>query len=162
MNLRIGHGYDAHRLVENRKLILGGEEIPYEFGLLGHSDADVLTHAVMDAILGALALGDIGKMFPDNDPLYKDADSIRLLGKVRLMMEEMGWQLGNLDVTVIAQAPKLKPYLEQMRRNLAEACAATMGQISIKATTEEEMGFTGSGEGICAHAVCLLSAREKR
>ena len=156
MDIRIGHGYDAHRLVEGRALILGGIHIPYEKGLLGHSDADVLCHAVMDAILGALALGDIGEFFPDNDPAYKDADSLVLLGKVRGMMEKMGWQIGNLDVTVIAQAPKLKPYIAQMRECLAAACAARMGDISVKATTEERMGFTGSGEGVCAHAVCIL------
>lgn len=158
MKMRIGHGYDAHRLVEGRKLVLGGVEIPYEKGLLGHSDADVLTHAVMDAILGALAMGDIGTLFPDSDPSYKDADSVRLLTKVRMLMEQMGWQLGNLDVTVIAHAPKLKPYISQMREIIAQTCAAQLADVNIKATTEEKMGFTGSGEGISAHAVCILEA----
>ena len=160
MDPRIGHGYDAHQLVENRRLVLGGVEIPYIRGLLGHSDADVLVHAVMDAIVGALALGDIGGMFPDTDAAYQDADSIKLLGKVRILMERMGWQIGNLDATVIAQAPKLKPYIEQMRRNIADACAAPLGSVNIKATTEEHMGFTGAGEGISAHAVCLLIRKE--
>ncbi|MEM1483984.1 2-C-methyl-D-erythritol 2,4-cyclodiphosphate synthase [Oscillospiraceae bacterium PP1C4] len=157
--MRIGHGYDAHRLANDRKLILGGIEIPYDRGLLGYSDADVLTHAVIDAILGALAMGDIGRLFPDNDPQYEGADSIKLLGKVRLLMEELGWQIGNLDVTVIAQEPKLKPYIEQMRKTVAQTCAAQLGDVNIKATTEERMGFTGSGEGISAHAVCVLQSK---
>lgn len=156
MDLRIGHGYDAHRLTENRVLILGGVKIPYERGLLGHSDADVLTHAVMDAIIGALAMGDIGKLFPDTDPLYKDASSLNLLEQVRTQMQDRGWKIGNLDATVIAQAPKLKPYIEQMRDLVAQACACDREDVNIKATTEEKMGFTGSKEGICAHAVCLL------
>lgn len=159
MDVRIGHGYDAHRLVEERPLIIGGVEIPFERGLLGHSDADVLTHAVIDAILGALAMGDIGGMFPDSDPAYAGADSLKLLGKVRVMMEELGWRIGNLDTTIVAQAPKLKPFVGQMRDNLAEACAAQVGSVNVKATTEEGMGFTGGGEGICAHAVCLLERR---
>ena len=154
--MRLGHGYDAHRLTENRALILGGVKIPYERGLLGHSDADVLTHAVMDAIIGALAMGDIGKLFPDTDPLYKDASSLNLLEQVRTQMQDRGWKIGNLDATVIAQAPKLKPYIEQMRDLVAQACACDREDVNIKATTEEKMGFTGSKEGICAHAVCLL------
>ncbi|MDD2418859.1 MAG: 2-C-methyl-D-erythritol 2,4-cyclodiphosphate synthase [Oscillospiraceae bacterium] len=154
--MRIGHGYDVHRLVPNRRLILGGVEIPFEKGLLGHSDADVLAHAVADALLGAAALGDIGKMFPDTDKMYSGADSISLLRKVVQTVQANKWRLGNLDVTVIAQAPKLKPYIEQMRSRLAEACGADISQISVKATTEEHLGFTGSGEGISAHAVCLL------
>ena len=156
MNIRIGHGYDAHRLVEGRKLVIGGVDIPYERGLLGHSDADVLTHAVIDAILGALAMGDIGQMFPDQDPAYKDANSIQLLVKVRLLMESLGWQIGNIDATVVAQEPKLKGFIEQMRANISQACAAGLEDVNIKATTEERMGFTGSGEGICAHAVCTI------
>jgi len=154
--MRIGHGYDVHRLVPERKLILGGVEIPYEKGLLGHSDADVLTHAVMDAILGALALGDIGHLFPDNDPDYAGADSILLLCRVAALMEENGYRLGNLDCTVLAQAPKLAPFIPAMRAHLAEACGADIGAVSVKATTEEGLGFTGSGAGIAAHAVCLL------
>ncbi len=156
MDFRIGHGYDAHQLVEGRRLVLGGVKIPHTLGLLGHSDADVLLHAVMDAILGALALGDIGCLFPDSDQTYKDADSLRLLGKVRLVMEEMGWQIGNIDATVVAQEPRLKPYVSKMRENIAAACATNPGNVNVKATTEEEMGFTGAEEGICAHAVCLL------
>ncbi len=162
MDFRIGHGYDAHQLVEGRRLVLGGVKVPHTLGLLGHSDADVLLHAVMDAIIGALALGDIGCLFPDSDQTYKDADSLRLLGKVRLVMEEMGWQIGNIDATVVAQEPKLKPYVSKMRENIAVACAIARAlgisadQVNVKATTEEEMGFTGAEEGICAHAVCLL------
>ncbi len=159
MNIRIGHGYDAHRLAGNRKLILGGVDIPYERGLAGHSDADVLTHAVIDAILGALAMGDIGKIFPDHDPAYKDADSIRLLERVCSLMEDSGWKLGNLDATVVAQEPKLSPYIRRMRENLARACSALPEDVSVKATTEEKMGFTGSGEGISAQAVCLLERK---
>lgn len=154
--MRIGHGYDVHRLVEGRKLILGGVEIPYEKGLLGHSDADVLTHAVMDALLGAAALGDIGKWFPDSDPAYKGADSIALLRRVTELLAREGWRVGNVDTTVLAQAPKLAPHLSQMREYLAAACGVPVSQISVKATTEEGLGFTGSGEGIAAHAVCLL------
>ncbi|MDD2361662.1 MAG: 2-C-methyl-D-erythritol 2,4-cyclodiphosphate synthase [Oscillospiraceae bacterium] len=154
--MRIGHGYDVHRLVPDRRLILGGVEIPFEKGLLGHSDADVIAHAAADALLGAVALGDIGEMFPDTDKIYSGADSITLLHKVAKIVRVNGCKLGNLDVTVIAQAPKLKPYIEQMRCRLAEACDADVSQISVKATTEEHLGFTGTGEGIAAHAVCLL------
>ena len=154
--MRIGHGYDVHRLVEGRKLILGGVEIPFEKGLDGHSDADVLTHAVMDALLGAAAMGDIGKLFPDTDDRYLGADSIALLREVDRRLTETGYRLGNLDVTVIAQRPKLAPYINQMRQNLAAALRTELQNVSVKATTEEHLGFTGSGEGIAAHAVCLL------
>ena len=154
--MRIGHGYDVHRLVDGRKLILGGVEIPFEKGLDGHSDADVLTHAVMDALLGAAALGDIGKRFPDNDVRYLGADSIELLKTVSAVLTEHGWRLGNLDATIIAQRPKLAPHIEQMRRNIAGALHTGLGNVSVKATTEERLGFTGSGEGIAAHAVCLI------
>ena len=153
--MRIGHGYDVHRLVE-RKLILGGVEVPFEKGLDGHSDADVLTHAVMDALLGAAAMGDIGKLFPDTDDRYLGADSIALLREVDRRLTEAGYRLGNLDVTVIAQRPKLAPYINQMRQNLAAALHTELQNVSVKATTEEHLGFTGSGEGIAAHAVCLL------
>ena len=156
VQFHIGHGYDVHRLVPGRDLVLGGVTIPHETGLLGHSDADVLTHAVMDALLGAAALGDIGLHFPDSDPAYAGADSIGLLRHVNALLREQGYSLGNLDCTVIAQAPKLRPYVEQMRRNLAGACGAEIGQINIKATTEEGLGFTGSREGIAAHALALL------
>jgi len=154
--MRIGHGYDVHRLVEERPLILGGVTIPYEKGLLGHSDADVLTHAVMDALLGAAALGDIGKLFPDNDPVYRGADSVKLLERVVARVRGEGYSIGNLDVTVLCQRPKLAPYIPAMREILAAACGIEINGISIKATTEEGLGFTGSGEGIAAHAVCLL------
>ena len=154
--MRIGHGYDVHRLVEGRSLVLGGVRIPFEKGLDGHSDADVLTHAVMDALLGAAALGDIGKLFPDTDDRYLGADSIALLREVDRRLTEAGYRLGNLDVTVIAQRPKLAPYINQMRQNLAAALRTELQNISVKATTEEHLGFTGSGEGIAAHAVCLL------
>ena len=154
--MRIGHGYDVHRLVEGRKLILGGVEIPFEKGLDGHSDADVLVHAVMDALLGAAALGDIGKLFPDNDDAYLGADSIGLLKTVRTVLEEHGWKLSNLDATVIAQRPKLAPYIDTMRKQLADALETDAENVSVKATTEERLGFTGSGEGIAAHAVCLI------
>ena len=154
--MRIGHGYDVHRLVEGRSLILGGVRIPFEKGLDGHSDADVLTHAVMDALLGAAALGDIGKLFPDTDDRYLGADSIALLREVDRRLTEAGYRLGNLDVTVIAQRPKLAPYINQMRQNLAAALRTEQQNVSVKATTEEHLGFTGSGEGIAAHAVCLL------
>ena len=154
--MRIGHGYDVHRLTEGRKLILGGVEIPWEKGLLGHSDADVLVHALMDAILGAAALGDIGKLFPDNDDAYLGADSIVLLSKVTEVLRAHGWRLSNADCTVIAQRPKLSPYIETMRMNIADACGVESDDISIKATTEEKLGFTGSGEGIAAHAVVLI------
>ena len=154
--MRIGHGYDVHRLVEERSLILGGVRIPFEKGLDGHSDADVLTHAVMDALLGAAAMGDIGKLFPDTDDRYLGADSIALLREVDRRLTEAGYRLGNLDVTVIAQRPKLAPYINQMRQNLADALHTELQNVSVKATTEEHLGFTGSGEGIAAHAVCLL------
>lgn len=154
--MRIGHGYDVHRLVEGRKLVLGGVTIPYERGLDGHSDADVLTHAVMDALLGAAALGDIGKLFPDNDARYLGADSVALLREVVARLHQAGYALENLDVTVIAQRPKLAPYIQQMRTILAEVLCADVTTVSIKATTEEELGFTGAGAGIAAHAVCLL------
>ena len=154
--MRIGHGYDVHRLVEGRSLILGGVRIPSEKGLDGHSDADVLTHAVMDALLGAAAMGDIGKLFPDTDDRFLGADSIALLREVDRRLTETGYRLGNLDVTVIAQRPKLAPYINQMRQNLAAALRTELQNVSVKATTEEHLGFTGSGEGIAAHAVCLL------
>ena len=154
--MRIGHGYDVHRLIENRKLIIGGVDIPYEKGLLGHSDADVLLHAISDALLGASALGDIGKHFPDTDPKYKGADSLLLLKEVCRLLNEKGYSIENIDSTVIAQAPKLKPYIEQMRKNIAEACGISIDRVNVKATTEEKLGFTGSGEGISAHAVCLI------
>ena len=154
--MRIGHGYDVHRLVEGRKLILGGVEIPFEKGLDGHSDADVLVHAVMDALLGAAALGDIGKLFPDSDERYLGADSIGLLTTVRTVLEEDGWKLSNLDATVIAQRPKLAPYIDTMRKRIADALETDAENVSVKATTEERLGFTGSGEGVAAHAVCLI------
>ena len=154
--LRIGHGYDVHRLTEGRKLILGGVEIPYEKGLLGHSDADVLTHAVMDALLGAAALGDIGKLFPDTDAAYAGISSILLLERVRERLTEAGWSVVNIDATVLAQAPKLAPHRERMRENLAHALGVEISRVSVKATTEEGLGFTGEGLGIAAHAVALL------
>ena len=154
--IRIGHGYDVHRLTEGRKLIIGGVEIPYEKGLLGHSDADVLVHAVMDAMLGALALGDIGKLFPDTDTEYEGADSIMLLKRITEIIKENGYTVGNIDSTVIMQSPKLAPYIDKMRENIAEALECEMSRISVKATTEERLGFTGSGEGAAAHAVCIL------
>lgn len=154
--MRVGHGYDVHRLVEGRKLILGGVEIPWEKGLLGHSDADVLVHAVMDALLGAAGLWDIGHAFPDNDPAYAGIDSMLLLARVRDMLTEKGYTVGNVDATILAQRPKLAPYLEQMRENLAARMKAAPEQVNVKATTEEKLGFTGAEEGIAAHAVCLL------
>lgn len=154
--MRIGHGYDVHKLVEGRKLILGGVEIAYEKGLLGHSDADVLTHALMDALLGAAALGDIGKLFPDNDPDYEGADSVELLKKVMALLQKHGYRLGNVDCTVIAQRPKLAPHIPLMRERLAAAMSTTADRVSIKATTEEGLGFSGQGLGIAAHAVALL------
>ena len=154
--MRIGHGYDVHRLVEGRRLILGGVEVPFDKGLLGHSDADVLTHAVMDALLGAAALGDIGEHFPDSDPAYAGADSLRLLDEVVSRLRQRGYRVGNVDDTVLAQAPKLAPYLEQMRRNLAWRLQVPVDAVSVKATTEEGLGFTGTGDGIAAHAVCLV------
>ena len=156
--MRIGHGYDVHRLTENRKLILGGVCIPYEKGLLGHSDADVLVHAVMDALLGAAALGDIGKHFPDTDEKYKNADSIELLRHVVRLLKEKSYKISNIDATVIAQAPKLKPYIPQMVKNIANACNITEDQVNVKATTEEKLGFTGEGLGISAHSVCLIES----
>ena len=154
--LRVGHGYDVHRLVEGRALILGGVTVPFDRGLLGHSDADVLTHAVMDALLGAAALGDIGKLFPDSDAAYAGADSIALLERVTALLREHGWQVGNVDATVVAQAPRLAPYIPKMRRRLAEAMGLDVDCVSVKATTEERLGFTGSGEGMAAHAVALI------
>ena len=154
--MRIGHGYDVHKLVEGRKLILGGVEIPYEKGLLGHSDADVLTHALMDALLGAAALGDIGKLFPDNDDRFLGADSIGLLREVTRVIHEHGYTVGNVDCTGIAQRPKLAPYIQQMREILAQAMGTELDRVSVKATTEEKLGFTGEGLGIAAHAVALI------
>jgi 2-C-methyl-D-erythritol 2,4-cyclodiphosphate synthase len=154
--MRIGHGYDVHRLVEGRKLIIGGVEIPWEKGLLGHSDADLLLHAVTDAILGALALGDIGKHFPDTDPAFKDADSMKLLEHCVALVKERGYKVGNLDATIIAQKPKLAAYIPDMRQNIAKACNVEMDRINVKATTEEWLGFTGNGEGMAAHAVVLM------
>ena len=154
--LRVGHGYDVHRLVEGRALILGGVTVPFDRGLLGHSDADVPTHAVMDALLGAAALGDIGKLFPDSDAAYAGADSIALLERVTALLREHGWQVGNVDATVVAQTPKLAPYIPEMRRRLAEAMGLDVDCVSVKATTEERLGFTGSGEGMAAHAVALI------
>ena len=154
--LRVGHGYDVPRLTEGRALILGGVTVPFDRGLLGHSDADVLTHAVMDALLGAAALGDIGKLFPDSDAAYAGADSIALLERVTALLREHGWQVGNVDATVVAQAPRLAPYVPEMRRRLAEAMGLDVDCVSVKATTEERLGFTGSGEGMAAHAVALI------
>ncbi len=154
--MRIGHGYDVHRLVPGRKLILGGVEIPYSLGLLGHSDADVLLHAVIDALLGAAALGDIGKLFPDSDPKYKDISSMLLLERAMEKIRQKGFRVGNVDVTVIAQRPKLLSYIPQMRENLARALDLPLDRVNVKATTEEGLGFTGSGEGISCHAVSLL------
>ena len=154
--MRIGHGYDVHRLVEGRRLILGGVDIPWERGLLGHSDADVLTHAVMDALLGAAGLGDIGRHFPDTDPAYAGADSLRLLAHVTALLRERGFTVGNVDATVLAQRPKLAPHIPQMRDNLARVMGVDTSQVNVKATTEESLGFTGSGEGMAAHAVALI------
>lgn len=154
--MRIGHGYDVHRLVEGRDLILGGVKIPYEKGLLGHSDADVLLHAVSDALLGAASLGDIGRHFPDTDPKYKGADSLELLRQVYRKISEKGYRVGNIDVTMIAQRPKLKDYIPQMQANIAAAVEAEPDRVNVKATTEEKLGFTGTGEGMSCHAVCLL------
>ena len=156
--MRIGHGYDVHKLVEGRKLILGGVDIPWEKGLLGHSDADVLTHAIMDALLGAAALGDIGKLFPDNDPAYAGADSLVLLERVGERIAQAGYRVGNIDATILAQRPKLAPHIPQMRANLAHRLGLDVDQVSVKATTEEGLGFTGAGEGMAAHAVCLLES----
>ncbi len=153
---RVGHGYDVHRLVEGRRLILGGVDIPYERGLLGHSDADVLVHAVMDALLGAAALGDIGKLFPDTDERYSGADSLRLLAAVMEALRGAGWSVSNIDATIIAQRPKLAPYIAEMRARIAAAAGIESSQVSVKATTEEKLGFTGEGLGIAAHAVALI------
>ena len=158
--MRIGHGYDVHRLVEGRALILGGVRIPYEKGLLGHSDADVLTHALMDALLGAAALGDIGRLFPDNDDRFAGADSVALLREVIRIIHDQGYTVGNVDCTVLAQRPKLAPYIPQMRERLCEAMGVSVEQVSVKATTEEGLGFTGEGKGIAAHAVALLEKME--
>ena len=155
-NVRIGHGYDVHRLVPQRALVLGGVTVPFEKGLLGHSDADVLLHAVCDALLGALALGDIGKHFPDSDDRFKDIDSRVLLSKTAELIREKGWQIGNIDATVVAQAPRLSPYIQEMRENIATVLDIPLDTVSVKATTEEHLGFTGQGLGIAAHAVCLL------
>lgn len=154
--MRIGHGYDVHRFAENRKLILGGVEIPFEYGLLGHSDADVLLHAISDALLGAAALGDIGKLFPDTDDRFLGADSLLLLAEVVRVLEENGYKIVNIDSTVIAQKPKLRGYIDTMRQNIAGACKIDVFQVSVKATTEEKLGFTGRLEGISAHSVCLI------
>lgn len=157
MIYKIGHGYDVHRLVEDRPLILGGVTIPYSLGLLGHSDADCLLHAVMDSVLGALAMGDIGRHFPDTDPAYKGADSRALARSVCRMMQEKGYKIGNIDVTVVAQRPKLAPYIAEMRANVAEVFSCSEENVNVKATTEEGLGFTGRGEAIAAHAVCLIA-----
>lgn len=154
--MRVGHGYDVHKLVEGRKLILGGVEIPHTVGLLGHSDADVLLHAIMDSLLGASALGDIGKLFPDTDERYKGADSLALLREVVRVLGEKGYKIVNIDSTVIAQSPKLKDYIVKMRENIASACNIDVDRVSVKATTEEHLGFTGRKEGISAHSVCLI------
>lgn len=159
--MRIGHGYDVHRLVEGRRLVLGGVDIPGDIGLLGHSDADVLIHAVMDALLGAAAMGDIGGMFPDSDPQYKNIDSRKLLEAVRERLEEAGYSISNIDCTIIAQAPKLAPYIPQMRQNLAETLKILQSQVNVKATTEEKLGFTGEGLGMAAHAVALIDERTR-
>ena len=155
-DFRIGHGYDVHRLVPDRRLILGGVEIPFSKGLLGHSDADVLTHAIMDALLGAAALGDIGHLFPDTDPAFEGAASLLLAQKVAALLHKNGWEIGNVDATILAQAPKLAPFILQMREKLAAALNISADRISVKATTEEGLGFTGEGLGMAAHAVCLI------
>ncbi len=157
--MRIGHGMDVHRLVEGRKLILCGVEVPHSMGLLGHSDADVATHALMDALLGAAAMGDIGKLFPDTDDRYKGADSIRLLKEVINRLTEHGYRVENADVTIIAQKPKLRPYIDGMRQRLADSMGVSMDQVSVKATTTEQLGFEGEEKGITAHAVCLIEKR---
>ena len=155
--MRVGMGYDVHRLVEDRKLIIGGVEIPYEKGLLGHSDADVLLHAIMDALLGAAALGDIGKHFPDNDDRYKGISSLELLRQVGKLLDEKNYVIENIDATIIAQAPKMRPHIDTMRENIAKALLIDVGQVNVKATTEEGLGFTGSGEGISSQAICLVT-----
>ncbi|MCR4867058.1 MAG: 2-C-methyl-D-erythritol 2,4-cyclodiphosphate synthase [Lachnospiraceae bacterium] len=154
--MRVGMGYDVHKLVEGRKLIIGGVDIPYEKGLLGHSDADVLLHAISDSLLGAAALGDIGKHFPDNDPKYKGADSLKLLEQVGKMIEDERFIIQNIDATIVAQAPKMRPYIDKMRENIADALSIDIGQVNVKATTEEGLGFTGNGEGISAYSICML------
>ena len=156
--MRIGMGYDVHKLVEDRELIMGGVTIPYEKGLLGHSDADVLLHAIMDALLGAAALGDIGKHFPDSDPAYKGISSVLLLQKVGELLEEKGFLIENIDATIIAQAPKMRPYIDTMRENIAKALGIDIMQINVKATTEEGLGFTGAGQGISSQAICMLTS----
>jgi 2-C-methyl-D-erythritol 2,4-cyclodiphosphate synthase len=156
--MRIGFGYDVHRLVTDRQLVLGGVVIPFEKGLLGHSDADVLLHAIMDALLGGAAMGDIGQHFPDTDPAYEGVNSLELLGQVGRMLGEKGYLIENIDATVIAQAPKISPFREQMRERIAEALGITVGQVSVKATTEEGLGFTGKGEGVAATAICMLTS----
>ncbi|MBO5904637.1 MAG: 2-C-methyl-D-erythritol 2,4-cyclodiphosphate synthase [Clostridia bacterium] len=156
---RIGHGYDVHRLTEGRPLIIGGVNIPHEAGLLGHSDADVLVHAIMDSMLGALALGDIGKHFPDTDERYKGADSIELLRQVAKIIDNHGYSVANIDSTILAQAPKMAPHIDQMRKNVADAIGIDVSRVSVKATTEEKLGFTGEKKGIAAHAVCLLTRK---
>ncbi len=156
--MRIGNGYDVHRLVEGRKLIIGGVDIPYEKGLLGHSDADVLLHAIMDALLGAAALGDIGHLFPDTDPKYEGADSLKLLEKTGEVLLKEGYRVGNIDAIIVAQMPKMAPHIEKMRQNVADALMTDIKNISIKATTEEKLGFTGSGEGISSYAVCIIES----
>lgn len=158
--MRIGHGYDVHRLVEGRKLIIGGVDIPWEKGLLGHSDADVLLHAIADAILGAIAEGDIGKHFPDTDPRYKGADSLKLLEHVGKLADAKGYRLGNLDATIVAQRPKMAPHIPQMRENIARALNSDVDRVNVKATTTEELGFCGRGEGISSHAVALLEKKQ--
>ena len=157
--MRIGHGYDVHRLVEGRDLILGGVKIPYEKGLLGHSDADVLLHAVSDALLGAAGMGDIGRHFPDTDPAYKGADSLKLLACVVEKIRNAGYGISNVDVTMIAQKPKLMPYIDQMQENIAKTLGVELSRVNVKATTEEHLGFTGDGSGMSCHAVCLLENR---
>lgn len=156
MDIRVGHGYDVHRLVENRRLILGGVEVPFDKGLLGHSDADVLLHAVSDALLGAAGLGDIGKHFPDNDDSFKDIDSRILLRDVVKLVKEEGYTISNIDATIIAQMPKLAPFIDQMLKNIASDCGVSNDRVNVKATTEEKLGFTGSGEAISSHSVCLI------
>ena len=158
--MRIGHGYDVHRLVPDRELILGGVKLEYHLGLEGHSDADVLTHAVMDALLGAAGLGDIGRHFPDSDPAYKDIDSQKLLAQVRELLRQRGLRVGNIDVTLIAQAPKLAPHISRMEQRLAATLEIEPSRVNVKATTEERLGFTGRGEGVSCHAVCLLEDRD--
>lgn len=159
IDIRVGHGYDVHKLTADRDLILGGVKIPYSLGLLGHSDADVLVHAVMDALLGAAALGDIGKLFPDSDENYLGADSIKLLCEVKKAVSGAGYAVSNVDATIIAQAPKLATYIPMMRQNIADALELSVDRVSVKATTEEKLGFTGRGEGISAHAVCLITSQ---